>query len=98
MTFRVLKELCKKHDPDFVFLKEIKNKNSKMEKLRKNIGFGECMYVDFEGLSGGLAFMVEKEMVVKVLVGNKILINIIVLVPKGAVVVRIFWIFGALVF
>ena len=36
LTVRVLKELCRKFDPDFVSLMETKNKDRKMEKFRKN--------------------------------------------------------------
>ena len=90
MTVRVLKELYRKYDPDFVFLMETK-KNHKMEKFRKRMGFGESMYVEPEGLSGGLALWWKKEVMVRVLIGNKNLIDTVVMVPRWNERVRIFW-------
>ena len=55
LTVRALKELRRKYDPDVMFFMEIKNKSSKMEVLRKKLLFNESMYVELEGLSGGLA-------------------------------------------
>ena len=56
------------------------------------MGFGESMYVELERLSGGLALWWKKEVMVRVLIGNKNLVDIVVMVPRGNERVRIFWI------
>ncbi|XWS23362.1 hypothetical protein CRYUN_Cryun28dG0007000 [Craigia yunnanensis] len=50
---------------------EIKNRSGKLEKLRMKLKFDEGMYVELEGLSGGLAIWWKNGMVVKVVIGNK---------------------------
>ena len=55
LTVKALKMLKRKYDSDVVFLMETKNRRDRLEGLREKLKFGEGVYVDPEGLSGGLA-------------------------------------------
>nr|GEU52210.1 reverse transcriptase [Tanacetum cinerariifolium] len=50
-----LRELHKAHSPDVIFLMETKNKQQKLERLRRSLHFASAYYVDPVGCSGGLA-------------------------------------------
>ncbi|XWS29657.1 hypothetical protein CRYUN_Cryun24cG0048500 [Craigia yunnanensis] len=65
-----------------------------MEMMRKKLSFDEGMYIEPERMSGGLALWWKNEMVVKVLIGNKNVIDTIIMVPKVIVVLRVMWIYG----
>ena len=58
-----------------------------LEKLRNRIRFDE---------SGGLALWLKKEM--KVVTGNKNMIDTAILIPVHASALRIFWVYGAPIF
>ncbi|XP_074352491.1 uncharacterized protein LOC141691620 [Apium graveolens] len=52
---RVLSDLLKARNPDFVFLSETISDASRIENLRVKFGFSQCFSVDRVGRSGGLA-------------------------------------------
>jgi hypothetical protein len=54
-TIRRLRDLCNSRRPSVVFLSETKNKQDKLEQVRRSIGFDYFCYVDPIGKSGGLA-------------------------------------------
>ena len=98
LTVRVLKGLCRKYDPDFVFLMETKNKDKKMESIRRKVGMEEGVYVEPKGVGGGLTLWWKKEMIVNVMESNKNLINTVVMGDGDVGMIRIFWIYGAPIF
>ena len=77
---------------------ETKSKSEKLKKLRKRLGFKEGMYVELEGLNGGLSLCWKNGMGVKVMIGNKNLIDTVVSLLGSSMVVRVFWIYGASIF
>ena len=62
------------------------------------MGFDDSLYMDPVGLSGGLALWWKNEVGVRVLVGKKNLNDKAVVIPWVSSVVRIYWIYRALVF
>lgn len=50
-----LRDLIRTHRPFIVFLMEIKNKDFKLEQIRRSVGFLNKWYVSPKGISGGLA-------------------------------------------
>ncbi|OMO70992.1 reverse transcriptase [Corchorus capsularis] len=75
LTRNVLKGMVKDHDPDVIFLMETKNGFKKMECLRKGCKMDNSLYIDPEGLSGGLALWWKGEVNVQVITGNKNVID-----------------------
>ena len=55
MTVKALRELRKVYDPQFLFLNETKNKEEKLEVIKRKLKFKKSYYVELEGLSGELA-------------------------------------------
>ncbi|PWA82942.1 hypothetical protein CTI12_AA174550 [Artemisia annua] len=55
LTVSNLRELCRVHRPDIVFLMETKNKEKKLESIRRSTYFDGHFYVNPVGFSGGLA-------------------------------------------
>ncbi|GJX09615.1 reverse transcriptase [Tanacetum coccineum] len=54
LTVLNLRELCRVHRPDIVFLMETKNKEAKLESIRHTTSFDGKFYVNLVGRSGGL--------------------------------------------
>ena len=55
LTVSNLRELCRVHRPDIVFLMETKNREEKLESIRRSTYFNGHFYVNRVGSSGGLA-------------------------------------------
>ncbi|KAF5458653.1 hypothetical protein F2P56_022666 [Juglans regia] len=55
LGIRVLRDLIQREGPDIVFLQETRLQGKVMEKLKFSIGFTNCMAVNGEGSSRGLA-------------------------------------------
>nr|GEV85020.1 reverse transcriptase [Tanacetum cinerariifolium] len=55
LTVLNLRELCRVHCPDIVFLMVTKNKEAKLESIRRTTSFDGRFYVNPVGRSGGLA-------------------------------------------
>ncbi|KAF7149622.1 hypothetical protein RHSIM_Rhsim02G0229500 [Rhododendron simsii] len=53
--FPGLKESVLTHRPSIIFIMESRNKENKMESLRRSLKFQHCFYVNPVGLAGGLA-------------------------------------------
>ena len=75
-TVRFLRELRRKHYPDFIFLMETKQKSDYMLGLKKQLGYDHLFTVEPEGLSGGLAVMWKDSYQVAVLSSDKIIIDL----------------------
>ena len=77
LTVCNLRELCRVHRPDVVFLMETKNKQNKLESIRRSTCFNGHFYVDPVGRSGGLALWWRDNLAMQVLSGckNMILVN-----------------------
>lgn len=54
LTGRELNDHIRKYDPNLVFLMKTKNREEVMERLRKRCRFENKLYVNPDGLSGGL--------------------------------------------
>ena len=67
LTIKNLKEVCKKHNPQLVFLMETKQKEKTVSKLRRRCGFDEEWIINPVGLSGGLAIWWKSEINVNIL-------------------------------
>ncbi|KAL7212909.1 hypothetical protein ACSBR2_015580 [Camellia fascicularis] len=55
LTVQILRGLVSTHRPTVVFLMETKNKEARLERIRRGLHFPNKCYVNPEGLSGGLA-------------------------------------------
>lgn len=53
-TCHQLRSMVQLHSPDFIFLSETKNKQKKLESVRRSIGMKNGFWLDPIGLSGGL--------------------------------------------
>lgn len=60
LTVRHLKASVRKYNPDMVFLMETKNKNGKMENIRRKLNFNKVVYVEPQGIEGGLDLWCKK--------------------------------------
>nr|GEV13182.1 reverse transcriptase [Tanacetum cinerariifolium] len=78
-----LRELCRAHRPDVVFLMETKNKERYLESLRGSLPFTGFFYVNPIGGSGGLALWWKDSITLNIVNGNKniILVDGICLAP-----------------
>ncbi|GJV90120.1 reverse transcriptase [Tanacetum coccineum] len=74
LTVLNLRELCRVHRPDIVFLKETKNKEAKLESIRRSISFDGKFYVNHVGRSGGLALWWRNSYSLVIFYSNKNLI------------------------
>ena len=94
LTVEALKELRKSYDPQFLFLMETKNKEEKLEMLRRRNGFEKGVYVEPEGLSGGLAVWWKGQDEVKILGTCKNLIDMEIEEEGSGKQCRAFWVYG----
>lgn len=65
-TFRDLKDVVRLHQPEILFLPEIKCEKRRMESLKNGLKFKNCLPIDSRGLSGGLCVFWSDEVVVSV--------------------------------
>ncbi|XVE62334.1 hypothetical protein DITRI_Ditri06bG0109700 [Diplodiscus trichospermus] len=98
LIVQALKKLKKKYEPDVVFLMETKNKSSRLESVRKKLKMEEGVYCESEGLSWGLALWWKKKLGIKVIIGNKNFIEIVLWDNGKRVYSMVFWIYGARIF
>ncbi|KAH7845104.1 hypothetical protein Vadar_021447 [Vaccinium darrowii] len=67
LTVRNLKELVKFHSPDCIFLMESKNHSSKINAIRKELGYSEMVTVEPIGIGGGLSLLWKHDIDVEIL-------------------------------
>ncbi|GJT25269.1 reverse transcriptase [Tanacetum coccineum] len=84
LTVLNLRELCRVHRSDVVFLMEMKNKERYLESLRCSLPFTGFFYVNPIGRSGGLALWWKDNITLNIANGNKniILVDGICLAPS----------------
>lgn len=75
-TVSFLKELRRKHYPDFVFLMETKQKSEYIFGLKKQLGYDHVFTVKPEGLSGSLAVMWKNTYRITILSSDKGIIDL----------------------
>ncbi|KAF7835884.1 reverse transcriptase [Senna tora] len=78
LTVKALRELCRKFQPQVVFLMETKRSGQKMEVLRRRnrFRFDKTFYVDFDGKSGGLSLCWKDNIDIGFLLASKNFIHI----------------------
>ena len=94
LTVKALMELKKRYDPQFFFLVETKNKEEKLEIVRRKAKFDMACYVDSEGLSGGLALWWKEQDGVRIIGKCKNLIDMEVNEESVDQQFRVFWVYG----
>ncbi|OMO55679.1 reverse transcriptase [Corchorus capsularis] len=93
LTEKALKQNIHKYDPDCVFLMETRNNRGMVDRIRKKLKFVGAVYVDPEGLSGGLALWWKEGWIVNSIEETKNFIDTVI--EKDGVKFRITWIYGA---
>ncbi|OMO94917.1 reverse transcriptase [Corchorus capsularis] len=93
-----LHELRRKFDPDFIFLMETKNRQEKLEMIRKKMKLDCAIYVDPDGLSGGIALWWKDFFSVKSIEESKNLVDTVIIDNRSGGSFRILWVYGAPVF
>ncbi|KAG5517160.1 hypothetical protein RHGRI_037799 [Rhododendron griersonianum] len=78
LTSQALGDMVRKNRPSILFLMETKNNKVKMETIRVKLGFDSGVYVDPEGLSGGLALWWMKEVEIDVDIVSKNFIHAVI--------------------
>lgn len=53
LTIQILKKMCRKHFPDFMFLIETKNSSNHVLGIQRWLGYAKVHSMDPEDLSGG---------------------------------------------
>ncbi|OMP12130.1 reverse transcriptase [Corchorus capsularis] len=94
LTVNNLHNLRRKYDPQFLFLMETKNKEKKLEVLRRKMHMEGRIYVEPEGLSGGLALWWVAGISVEVVDATKNFIDVRVEDDIQGVKCRICWVYG----
>lgn len=93
LTVRHLKELGRKNKLSIIFLMETKNKKRKLERIRRNMGYTGCCYVDPVGLAGGLCLWWSNDINIKIISKNKNIIDTSVTNKKGSHMLMT-WVYG----
>ncbi|KAF7133101.1 hypothetical protein RHSIM_Rhsim09G0068100 [Rhododendron simsii] len=78
LTSQALGDMVCKNRPSILFLMETKNNKVKMETIRVKLGFDSGVYVDPEGLSGGLALWWMKEIEIDVDITSRNFIHVVI--------------------
>lgn len=71
LTVSHLRELCRAHHPEVVFLMETKNKEKRMESIRRSLHFSGDFYIHPAGLSGGLALWWKDNINIHIISGER---------------------------
>ncbi|OMO96873.1 hypothetical protein CCACVL1_04750 [Corchorus capsularis] len=61
LEVNVLKQMIRNYGPSIIFLSETKNKSKKLESLRCQFGYQKAVYLEPEGIRGGLSLWWKEE-------------------------------------
>ncbi|KAH7841773.1 hypothetical protein Vadar_034198 [Vaccinium darrowii] len=78
LTANQLKELCKFHSPQLVFLAETKNQFCRIDFVRRLIGMDGFQFVDPVGIAGGLVVYWKKELKVRFIHRSSFFIELLI--------------------
>lgn len=76
LTIQHLRALVAHKKPNLVFLMETKNKESKVDKVRKSLNFSNSSIINPIGIAGGLILMWDDQVHVEILASYEELIDI----------------------
>lgn len=71
-----MKDITRTHKPDIIFLCETLVHERKVHELKVKLGYGNCLCVDREGMSGGLAMLWKESLDVQVMSYARNFINL----------------------
>ncbi|OMO50989.1 reverse transcriptase [Corchorus capsularis] len=94
LTVEALHELKRDYSPQLMFLMETKNREDKLETLRRKLRFNGKFYVEPEGIGRGLALWWNEQISVELIGFCKYMIDVIVKDEENDSTCRIFWVHG----
>ena len=94
MIVKALRKLGKVYDPQFLFLSEIKNKDEKLEDIRRKMKSEKSYYVELEGLNGGLVVWWKEQKRVRIVGKCKNVIDMEGNEEGSIEILKVFWVYG----